>query len=106
MAMAWRLRQKSVELRGWFPRGPVAKQLLSSVAMAGFAYLAMGFGNWQLGPASAANWAVLAFTVAGAAAIYAGLSWILGEPEVRNWLALFKGIAAAAGLAHGRGDRR
>ena len=93
LALVWRLRGKSAALQGWFPLSAVAKQLLSCAGVAAYAYWAMGFGDWGLGPASPENWAVLATTVGGAVIVYGGSAWLLGEPEVRNWLALAKRVA-------------
>ncbi|MEE8555045.1 MAG: murein biosynthesis integral membrane protein MurJ [bacterium] len=93
LALVWGLRGKSAALQGWFPFSPVAKQLLSCAAVAAYAYVAVGFGDWRLGPGSPENWAVLAATVGGAVLVYGGSAWLLGEPEVRNWLALARRVA-------------
>jgi len=89
LAMAWRLRMRS-RLHGWFPWSSLARQGLATLAMAAFAWAALPWGDWRLGPSDAFNWIVFVGLLAGAIAVYMGANAALGEPEVGHWLRLLR----------------
>jgi putative peptidoglycan lipid II flippase len=65
---------------------PLMKMLAASVPAALVAAAIVGFGEWDRGPASLANWVLLAAAGLSAGLVYVGLAYALGIAELRRWL--------------------
>ena len=66
--------------------GPLLGMLAAAVPAAFLAFLISKAGEWERGPASLRNWALLVAAGASAAVVYVALGWALGVRELRAWL--------------------
>jgi putative peptidoglycan lipid II flippase len=65
---------------------PLLKMVVASVPAALVAFVICQAGEWEKGPASLLNWALLAGAGVGAGAVYLGGAWVLGVRELRSWV--------------------
>ncbi len=66
--------------------GPLLKMLTAAVPAALLALAVCEAGEWEKGPASLLNWALLGAGGLAAGAVYVGVAWALGVRELRTWL--------------------
>jgi peptidoglycan biosynthesis protein MviN/MurJ (putative lipid II flippase) len=82
------LRRKSEAPLGLRRLGaPLLKMLVASVPTALVAFSICQAGEWEGGPASLLNWALMAGAGIAAGVVYLAVAWVLGVPELRSWLA-------------------
>jgi len=81
------LRRKTATQLGLRDLGvPLLKMLAASVPAALVAYAICQAGEWEKGPASLLNWALLAVAGLAAGLVYIGVAWALRVRELRSWL--------------------
>jgi hypothetical protein len=75
---------------------PLLKLVAAAAPAAAGAVAICSLGEWDLGPASLRNWAVLTAAGSIAALLYVILAWILGVAEIRK-------LTSRIGSGHDRG---